>query len=138
MRNTRPDGIDGVGHQPGGDGDGPAEQEGEGHAGISPEHKRLQGVVEAEVHSAVDEDAHGGDDEAAVQALDHVRLQGLDVHVHQPVELPLASLALGIVSKPDNLGIGYGLLVRKKMQLKLDQQKNRPGSGVIQRVDEHQ
>ena len=104
--NTRPDGIDGVGHQPGGDGDGPAKQEGEGHAGISPKNQRLQCVVQAKVHPAVDEDAHGGDDEAAVQALDPVRLQGLDVHVHQPIELPLASLALGIVSKPDKLRIG--------------------------------
>ena len=106
MRSTRPDCIDGVGHQPGGDGDGPAEQEGEGHAGISPEHQRLEGVVQSEVHPAVDEDAHGGDDEAAVQALDPVRLQGLDVHVNQAIELPLASLALGVIGKPDNLNIG--------------------------------
>ena len=105
LSNTKPDGIDGVGHQPGGDGDGPAKQEGESHAGISPEHQRLERGVEAEVHPAVDEDAHGGDDEAAVQALDTVRLQGLDVHVHQPVELPLASLALGVIGKPDNLKI---------------------------------
>ena len=113
---TRPDGIDGVGHQARGDGDGPAEKEGESHACISPEDEGLQRVVEAEVHPPVDEDAHGGDDEAAVQALDPVGLQGLDVHVHQPVELPLASLALGIVSKPDNLGIGYRVLVRKTMK----------------------
>ena len=50
------DTIDGVGHEARSDGDGPAEQEGEGHDGISPEHQRLEGVIQAELHLAVDED----------------------------------------------------------------------------------
>ena len=37
------DTIDGVGHEARSDGDGPAEQEGEGHDGISPGHQRLEG-----------------------------------------------------------------------------------------------
>merc|ERR1719291_30585 len=107
-----PHGVDGVGHQPSSDSHRPSEEEGQSHAGISPEKQRLESVVEAEVHATVDEDTDGGDDEASVEALDTVRLQGLDVHVHQAVELPLASLALSVISKP--------------------------GSGVVQRVDKHQ
>ena len=89
---TTSDGVDGVGHESGGDGDAPAEDEGEEHVGVLAEEDGLQGVVEAEVHPAVDEDADAGDDEAAVQALDAVRLERLPVHVDQAVELALAAL----------------------------------------------
>ena len=88
------------------------EEEGQSHAGISPENQRLESVVEAEVHSTVDEDTDGGDDEASVETLDTVRLQGLGVDVNETVELPLTSLALGVIGQP--------------------------GPCVVQRVDEHQ
>ena len=88
------------------------EEEGQSHAGISPENQRLESVVEAEVHATVDEDTDGGDDEASVETLDPVRLQGLDVHVNQAVELPLASLALGVIGKPK----GYN--IKSKIQIK--------------------
>ena len=81
------------------------EEEGQSHAGISPENQRLESVVEAEVHATVDEDTDGGDDEASVETLDTVRLQGLDVHVNQAVELPLASLALSVIGKPKGYNI---------------------------------
>ena len=81
MRSTRPDGIDGVGHQPGGDGDGPAEQEGEGHAGISPEHQRLQSIVESKVHTSVDEDSNAGDDKSSVQTGNTVGSDGFLVTI---------------------------------------------------------
>ena len=48
-----PDGVDGVGHQTGGDGDSPTKQEGHSDPGISSEHHRLQGVVQTKVHPAV-------------------------------------------------------------------------------------
>ena len=48
----------------------------------------------------VDEDADGGDDEASVQALDAVSLDGLDVDIDEAVELPLATLALGVIGQP--------------------------------------
>ena len=100
MRSTRPDCIDGVGHQPGGDGDGPAQQEGEGHAGISPKNQRLQSIVESEVHSTVDEDTDSRDGESSVETLDSIRLQSLDVDINESVELSLASLALGVIGQP--------------------------------------
>ena len=98
------DGVERVGADAGGDGDGPAQQEGDGHAGVLAEQQGLEGVVEAEVHAAVDEDAHGGDGEASVQALDAVRLEGLHVDIDQTIELALTTLTLGIVGQPTKLG----------------------------------
>merc|ERR1712020_9862 len=91
-----PDGVDGVGHQPGSDGDGPTQEEGESHSGISSEDQRLQGVVQSEVHTTVDEDTDSRDSEASVESLDTIRLEGLGVDINETVELPLASLALGV------------------------------------------
>merc|ERR1719411_2596602 len=107
-----PDGVDGVGHEAGGDGDDPAEQEGHGHVGLVAEQQGLQGVEQAEVHAAVDEDAHGGDGEASVETLDAVRLEGLCVDINQTIELTLSALALGVIGQP--------------------------GSGVVKGVDEHE
>merc|ERR1712113_216178 len=53
---TSPDGVNGVGHQAGGDGDGPAQEEGETNIGSVAQEKGLQSVEHAEVHTAVDED----------------------------------------------------------------------------------
>ena len=93
--------TDGVGHEAGGDGDSPAEQEGEAEVAASVSHNDgAEGVEHAEVHSAVDKDADSGDGEATVQALDAVRLQRLDVDVDQAVELALAALALAVVGQP--------------------------------------
>merc|ERR1712008_220231 len=60
----------------------------------------LEGVEETEVHATGDEDTNGRDGEASVQALDTIRLEGLDVDIDQAVELALATLALGIVGQP--------------------------------------
>merc|ERR1719225_2236611 len=60
----------------------------------------LQGIEHTEVHATVDEDTDSRDGEASVDALDTVRLQGLDVHVDQTVELTLSTLALVVVGQP--------------------------------------
>ena len=60
----------------------------------------------------VDEDTDSGDGESSVQSLDSVRLEGLHIDIDEAVELPLSALALGVIGQP--------------------------GSGVVQRVDEHQ
>ena len=91
------------------------EEEGQSHAGISPENQRLESVVEAEVHATVDEDTDGGDDEASVETLDTVRLQGLDVHVNQAVELPLASLALSVIGKPKGYNIKTNIQIKDEL-----------------------
>jgi len=108
---TTPDGVDGVGHETGGDGHAPAQQEGQEDRGVVSQEDGLEGVVQAEVHASVDEDAHAGDGEATVQALDTVGLDGLGVDVDETVELALATLALGIIGQP--------------------------GTGVVKGVDEH-
>merc|ERR1719225_1023965 len=60
----------------------------------------LEGIEHTEVHATVDEDTDSRDGEASVDALDTVRLQGLDVHVDQTVELTLSTLALVVVGQP--------------------------------------
>ena len=96
--------TDGVGHEAGGDGDSPAEQEGEAEVAASVSHNDgAEGVEHAEVHSAVDEDADSGDGEASVQALDTVRLQSLHVDIDQAVKLPLPALALGVIGQPEKI-----------------------------------
>ena len=125
-----PDGVDGVGHEASGDGDGPAKQEGNGDASISSQDEGLQGVVETKVHPAVaagnrletikgekereysHEDTDGRDGESSVESLDAVRLEGLHVDINETVELSLAALALSVIGQP--------------------------GPGIVQRVDEHQ
>merc|ERR1712144_141326 len=107
-----PNGVNGVGHQAGGDGDGPAQQEGKTHVGIVAQQEGLQGVEHTKVHAAIDEDTDSRDGEASVESLDAVRLEGLGVDINETVELSLASLALGVIGQP--------------------------GPGVVQRVDEQQ
>ena len=96
--------TDGVGHESSSDSDSPSKEERQEYTSILAQQQRLQGVVEAEVHAAVDEDAHGGDGEASVQALDAVRLKGLHVDIDQTIELALTTLTLGIVGQPTKLG----------------------------------
>ena len=93
-----PDGVDGIRHEAGSDSDAPAEEEREEHVGVISQQDGLQRVVEAEVHSTVDEDANARDDKASVQTLDAVRLQRLPVDVDQAVELALAALWWSIQS----------------------------------------
>merc|ERR1719427_1803506 len=107
-----PDGVDGVGHEASGDGDSPAKEEGQSHSSISSQNQRLQSVVQTKVHPTVDEDTDSGDGESSVESLDTVGLQGLGVDIDETVELPLTTLALGVIGKP--------------------------GPGVVQGVDEHQ
>jgi len=109
---TSPDGVNGVGHQAGGDGDGPTQQEGKTHVGILAQEEGLQSVEHTKVHTTVDEDTDGRDGEASVESLDTVRLEGLGVDINETVELSLSSLALGVVGQP--------------------------GPGVVQGVDEQQ
>merc|ERR1719330_2341388 len=99
---TSPDGVNGVGHQSGRDGDGPTQQEGETHIGSVAQEEGLQSV----------EDTDSRDGEASVETLDTVRLEGLGVDIDETVELPLSSLALGVIGQP--------------------------GPGVVQGVDEQQ
>jgi len=107
-----PDGVNGVGHEASSDGDSPAQQEGEGHVGSVSQEEGLESVKQTEVHATVDEDTDSGDGESSVQSLDTVRLESLHIDIDEAVELPLAALALGVIGQP--------------------------GSGVVQRVDEHQ
>merc|ERR1719225_394435 len=60
----------------------------------------LEGIEHTEVHATVDEDTDSRDGEASVDALDTVRLQGLDVDIDQTVELTLSTLALVVVGQP--------------------------------------
>ena len=122
-----PDGVDGIGHEAGGDSDRPAEEEGDSHSSIRTENQGLESVVQTKVHATresheqeiviqlalpVDEDTDSGDGEPSVQTLDTVRLQSLHIDVNEAIELPFATLALGVIGQP--------------------------GPGVVQGVDEHQ
>ena len=96
-----PHGVDGVRHKPSRDGDSPSKEEGDANSGISSQKEWLEGVVETEVHTTVDEDTDSGDSESSVQALDTIGLQGLDVNIYKTIELTLAALSFGVISKPD-------------------------------------
>merc|ERR1719338_18318 len=96
-----PDCVNGVGHQAGSNGDSPSEEEGSSNGRVlSSNEQGLQGIEHTEVHATVDEDTHSRDGEASVDALDTVRLQGLDVDIDQAVELTLSTLALVVVGQP--------------------------------------
>jgi len=88
-------GVNGVGHKTGGNGDTPAEQEGQENVGVLTQQDGLQGVVETEVHATVDEDTDARNDEATVQTLDTVRFQGLGVDIDEAVELTVSATLLG-------------------------------------------
>ena len=92
--------TNGVGHESSSDGDSPSEEEGHGDTGVISEEDGLQGVKETKVHATVDEDTDGGDGESSVQALDTINLEGLGVDIDQAIELPLTSLALGVIGQP--------------------------------------
>jgi len=109
---TTTDGVDGVRHQSGGDGDAVAQAEGEEETGVGAEQDGLERIVETEVHSAINEDADAGDDEASVETLDAVGFEGLGVDVDETLVLALAAFALGVVGQTR--------------------------TGVVERVDEHQ
>ena len=96
---TTTNGIDGVGHQTGSDGDTIAQAEGQEQSGVGSQKDGLEGIVEAEVHATVDEDAHAGNDETTVETLDTVGLEGLGVDVDETLVLTLAALALGVVGQ---------------------------------------
>merc|ERR1719427_1262854 len=95
-----PHGVDGVGHESSSDGDSPSKEERDANSGISSQKEWLEGVVETEVHTTVDEDTDSGDSESSVQALDTIGLQGLDVNIDKTIELTLAALTFGVISKP--------------------------------------
>ena len=93
--------TNGVGHKSSSDGDSPSEEEGHGDTGVVSEEDGLQSVEEPKVHATVDEDTDGGDGESSVQTLNTVRLESLGVDIDQAVELPLTSLALGVIGQPE-------------------------------------
>ena len=92
--------TNGIGHEAGSDGDSPSKNEGDQDTSVLSQKQWFQGVVEAKIHPAVDENTNSRDGEASVETLDAVGLEGLDVHVDKAVELALATLALGVVSQP--------------------------------------
>merc|ERR1719384_2055901 len=107
-----PDGVNGVAHESGSHSNSPAKKEGESDSSVGTEDNGLEGVIEAKVHSSVDENTHSRDDKSSVEPLDTIRLQSLDIDVNKTIELSFASLALGIIGQS--------------------------GSGVVKRVDEHE
>merc|ERR1719338_20775 len=134
-----PDGVNGVGHQAGSNSDSPSKEEGcnDGRVLSSDEHG-LQGIEHTEVHATVDEDTDSRDGEASVDALDTVRLQGLDVDIDQTVELTLSTLALVVVGQPGpgkvkgvhkQKGQGSGKTTRGNVRGKLDGGRGILGGG---------
>ena len=105
------DGINGVRGQTGRDGDRVTEHESEQEGWIFTE-QGLDGVVQTEVKTSIDEDTDGGDDETSVKTGNTIGGNGLSVDIDQTVKLSLTVLALSIVSHS--------------------------GSGKVQRVDKQQ
>merc|ERR1719154_1003188 len=102
------DGVNGVGHEAGSDGDSPAKEERERDTGVVSQKHRLQSVEETEVHATVDEDTDSRDGKSSVKPLDTVRLEGLGVDINQTVELSLSALALGVIGQPGS-GVVQGV-----------------------------
>jgi len=109
---TPTNGVDGVGHQTGSDGDTVTQAEGQEQPGIGSQKDGLQGIVEAEIHATIDEDADARDDETSVETLNTVGLEGLGVDVDETLVLALAALPLGVVGQTR--------------------------TSVVERIDEHQ
>merc|ERR1719225_1196456 len=98
----------------------------------------LEGVEHTEVHATVDEDTDSRDGEASVDALDTVRLQGLDVDIDQTVELTLSTLAFVVVGQPgpgkvkgvhEEKGQGSGKTTRGNVGGELDGGRSVLGGG---------
>merc|ERR1712243_512497 len=96
---TTTNGVDGVGHQSGRNGDAVTQAEGQEQTGVGPQQDRLQRIVETEVHATIDENADARDDESTVEALDAVGLEGLGVNVDETLVLTLAAFTLGVVGQ---------------------------------------
>jgi len=96
---TTTNGVDGVGHQSGRNGDAVTQAEGQEQTGVGPQQDRLQRIVETEVHATIDENADARDDESTVETLDAVGLEGLGVDVDETLVLTLAAFALGVVGQ---------------------------------------
>jgi len=96
---TTTNGINGVGHQTGGDGDTVTQAEGKQQSGVGSQKDGLEGIVETEVHTTIDENADARDDESTVETLDAVGLEGLGVDVDETLVLTLAAFALGVVGQ---------------------------------------
>merc|ERR550517_449424 len=86
----------------------------------------------------VDEDTDSRDGEASVDALDTIRLQGLDIDIDQTVELTLSTLALVVVGQPgpgkvkgvhEEKGQGSSSTTRGNVGGKLDGRRSILGSG---------
>ena len=91
---TTTDGVEGVGRETCAGGDAPAEKEGRDEVALegTDEDDGLDGVVETEVETAVDDDTSDRGDEATVKTCDTVCSEGLAVDVDEAVELPSPAL----------------------------------------------
>ena len=97
------DGVERVGGDTGTSRDSPAEQEGGQEVVFerADEEDGLDGVVHAEVETAIDDDTSDGGHETTVETGDTVRGEGLLVDVDEAVELALTTLlrVLGVVGE---------------------------------------
>jgi len=96
---TTTNGVDGVGHQTGCDGDAITQAERQQQTGVGTQQDRLQRIVETKVHSTIYENADARDDESTVETLDAVGLEGLGVDVDETLVLTLAAFALSVVGQ---------------------------------------
>lgn len=97
------DSVEWVRGNTGSSGDGPSESERGQEVTLegTGEKDRLEGVVETEVETTVDDDTSDGRHETTVETGNTVRSEGLLVDIDQSVELTLTTLlcGLGVVGK---------------------------------------
>jgi hypothetical protein len=100
---TTTDRVERVGGDTSTGGDSPAEQEGGQEVTLerADEEDGLDGVVHAEVETAVDDDTSDGGHETTVETSDTIRGESLFVDIDETVELTLTTLlcALGVVGE---------------------------------------
>merc|ERR1719282_1479185 len=100
---TTTDGVERVRGNPGSGGDSPAEEERSKEVALerADEDDRLDGVVESEVETTVDDDTGDGRHETTVETGNTVRGEGLPVDIDETVELTVTARlgVLGVVGK---------------------------------------
>ena len=102
----------------------PSEEERSKETSIGTKDHRLEGVVETEVETTVDEDSDAGDDESTVETADSIGSEGLLVHIDKSVVLVFTGLAL-IISRLVCSGLGDSRFVFSKKRLKNVRKKSR-------------
>jgi len=106
------DGINWVGSKTRDNSDSPAQSKGSEEGTTLTDENGLEGIVDTEVKTTVDEDTDAGDDETTVETTDTIRGNGLSVDIDETVVLTAAVFALGVVGQS--------------------------GTGVVKRVDNSQ